>query len=606
MTRPDRTTLQTTFAALCLGLAVAACGDSGGSGGTGGATCSDGITNGEEVDVDCGGPDCAACANGRACEEAGDCLSGLCEGGQCVAAPTCRDRQLNGDETDVDCGGSCDPCEVGLSCGGDDDCDTGVCEGGRCEEASCTDGRANARETDVDCGGPDCAVCSEGEGCEIGQDCDSGSCVEGACAAPSCDDGVLNGDELDVDCGGSCGGCPVGTECTEDAQCESGVCSVVRGECVAASCGDGRLNQDESDVDCGGTACDPCPNGAGCNEAADCEDGICESNLCIAATCDDGSQNGRETDVDCGGPVCVPCPGDAGCERSRDCISSVCNVETLTCAAPACDDGIRNGTEADVDCGGDCGGCQVGQFCGKDDDCLSGVCNEVQTQCEPPSCRDATFNQDETDVDCGGATCGPCADGRNCLVDADCSSLKCNDTALTCDAATCDDGLQNGDEDGIDCGGSNCPICPDLIEDFETGSMPSRFTLTGGGGYNGSTYWLASTTNAIAGTYSALSDNVPSSGGFVRMTAEITTGGGGGTLSFDWRVSTENNFDWLDFYLDGTRLLHRSGSASGEFSTSVSEGDHTIYWEFNRDFCCDGGSNQVWVDEVLITNTVYQ
>ena len=31
---------------------------------------------------------------------------------------------------------------------------------------------------------------------------------------------------------------------------------------------------------------------------------------------------------------------------------------------------------------------------------------------------------------------------------------------LTCAAPTCDDGVQNGDEEGIDCGGSNCEPCP--------------------------------------------------------------------------------------------------------------------------------------------------
>lgn len=55
-------------------------------------------------------------------------------------------------------------------------------------------------------------------------------------------------------------------------------------------------------------------------------------NLSIAKnhihSCDDGIQNGEETGVDCGGPDCDPCP--------------------------TCDDGIQNGGELGVDCGGDC------------------------------------------------------------------------------------------------------------------------------------------------------------------------------------------------------------------------------------------------------------
>jgi hypothetical protein len=42
------------------------------------ATCSDGITNGNETDVDCGGPDCPRCADGKACLASTDCVSGSC------------------------------------------------------------------------------------------------------------------------------------------------------------------------------------------------------------------------------------------------------------------------------------------------------------------------------------------------------------------------------------------------------------------------------------------------------------------------------------------------------------------------------------------------
>src|SRR5512143_1064749 len=43
--------------------------------------------------------------------------------------------------------------------------------------------------------------------------------------------------------------------------------------------------------------------------------------------------------------------------------------------ASRCDDGIHNGTETDVDCGGSCGPCAVGQACGASGDCLQSVCD---------------------------------------------------------------------------------------------------------------------------------------------------------------------------------------------------------------------------------------
>lgn len=52
--------------------------------------------------------------------------------------------------------------------------------------------------------------------------------------------------------------------------------------------------------------------------------------------------------------------------------------------------------------------------------------------CNPETCNDGIQNQDETGVDCGGV----------CLV-----------------CETCSDGIKNQDEVSTDCGGMNCPVC---------------------------------------------------------------------------------------------------------------------------------------------------
>ncbi|MEM9693356.1 MAG: hypothetical protein AAGA56_12480 [Myxococcota bacterium] len=56
------------------------------SGGQGGAdelpsSCGDGVRNGNETDVDCGGDTCPPCSNGLACEVGSDCISGRCDVG---------------------------------------------------------------------------------------------------------------------------------------------------------------------------------------------------------------------------------------------------------------------------------------------------------------------------------------------------------------------------------------------------------------------------------------------------------------------------------------------------------------------------------------------
>lgn len=96
------------------------------------ADCSDGVQNGDETDVDCGGSFCGACSPGQGCDGPSDCTSLVCTGNVCQA-PTCADGVLNQDETDIDCGGSCGAtCAFGQSCSGGGDCVTGTCSGGVC------------------------------------------------------------------------------------------------------------------------------------------------------------------------------------------------------------------------------------------------------------------------------------------------------------------------------------------------------------------------------------------------------------------------------------------------------------------------------------------
>lgn len=97
----------------------------------------------------------------------------------------------------------------------------------------------------------------------------------------------------------------------------------------------------------------------------------------VAASCTNGMRDGAETDVDCGGGTCDPCGATRACGGNTDCLSMVCTGGT--CQAPSCTDGVRNGTELDVDCAGNCGprSCDPGQTCSGNGDCASNVCNGV-------------------------------------------------------------------------------------------------------------------------------------------------------------------------------------------------------------------------------------
>lgn len=107
------------------------------------ATCEDGVRNQDELGVDCGGSCGLPCPAGSACTLDAGCTSGVCGGGsctlasdtQCCRASSCSDGLLNGGEADLDCGfadASCPRCEAGRLCQADAQCASGVCQAGRC------------------------------------------------------------------------------------------------------------------------------------------------------------------------------------------------------------------------------------------------------------------------------------------------------------------------------------------------------------------------------------------------------------------------------------------------------------------------------------------
>lgn len=320
-------------------------------------------------------------------------------------------------------------------------------------------------ETAIDCGGDDCQPCGLGLPCLENSDCDSQVCST-TCLAAGCDNGEVDGDETDMDCGGDgCDPCEDQAHCSVDSDCTSGVCGGDGGEtCQVPNCSDEVRNGDEPGVDCGGTedGCPLCPNGASCTEDQQCAEGACIEGVCAAPGCGDGRKNGTETDVDCGGDDCLPCKVGDICVDADDCESRVCYALSATmtrCAGASCEDGVKNGDEGASDCGGTeegCPRCADGLGCNVATDCLSSVCSgeDEALACVPPACDDEVRNGTESGIDCGGddVECARCDDGGPCGADSDCASNSCDGT--TCQEASCSDGRQNPNESDQDCGGT--------------------------------------------------------------------------------------------------------------------------------------------------------
>ncbi|MDF1696720.1 MAG: M43 family zinc metalloprotease [Saprospiraceae bacterium] len=126
-----------------------------------------------------------------------------------------------------------------------------------------------------------------------------------------------------------------------------------------------------------------------------------------------------------------------------------------------------------------------------------------------PTCTDGIMNGDEEGVDCGGSNCDPCGGGP-----------------------TCTDGIMNGDEEGIDCGGSNCDPCGGGNCDVPGGQVatnikPKRAKL------NWSSVGSANSYNVQVSTAGTNNWNT-----FTTSNTNITVSGLSNGQSYDWRVES--------------------------------------------------------------------
>ncbi|MBI2550299.1 thrombospondin type 3 repeat-containing protein [Candidatus Woesearchaeota archaeon] len=117
----------------------------------------------------------------------------------------------------------------------------------------------------------------------------------------------------------------------------------------------------------------------------------------------------------------------------------------------ACSDRIKDGDEADVDCGGTCSSkCANGKSCGINSDCRNNFC--VSGTCKAGNCTDSYMNQDETDIDCGGGCGKKCDLGSKCKKASDCETLLCTDSVCVAEGPCSNKRLDAGETD-VDCGG---------------------------------------------------------------------------------------------------------------------------------------------------------
>lgn len=173
--------------------------------------------------------------------------------------------------------------------------------------------------------------------------------------------------------------------------------------------------------------------GAVCKLNSECKNGLyCSSGTCGTSHCGDGVRNGDETGIDCGGS-CGKCGVNSQCSTGADCQSGACRTPLLN---PLAKPGAKTSASplsvcvADICKGGNgldpsCGNRPVGALSGDASTCASGFSNGYT--CVANACSNLKKDNGETDVDCGGPNCGSCRNGLTCAVDRDCDSGACMD-----------------------------------------------------------------------------------------------------------------------------------------------------------------------------------
>ena len=390
----------------------------------------------------------------------------------------CTDGLKDGNETGVDCGGSCAPtrqCTTGGGCAVGGDCQSGVCTAGACVAGRCGDGIQQPNEGCDDGNGVN------GDGCDDGM---GGSCKPTGCGngtrsgGEACDDGnMVNADGCDNNCTiTACGnGITGGSETCDDGNtrgsdgCSAGcrieagwACTGTPSVCTS-SCGDGQVS-----------------NGEQCDDGNHAGGDGCSSN-CY-----------RETGYTCTGApsVCVPTCGDGikatqeGCDdgdtMGGDGCSATCTVETgFSCSgtpsvcAPVCGDGRVVAPETCDD-----GDTMSGDGCSTTCRIEAGyVCAGMPSICSG-NCGDGVVQGNET-CDDGNATAN---DGcTSCQTD---TGYACAGMPSSCHSV-CGDGLKAATEacdDGDTMNGDGCASNCTIEPGYACTGVPSVCTVSCGDG----------------------------------------------------------------------------------------------------------------------------
>ena len=131
-----------------------------------------------------------------------------------------------------------------------------------------------------------------------------------------------------------------------------------------------------------------------------------------------------------------------------------------------------------------------------------------------------------------------------------------------------------------------------IVEDFETGDF-TKFPWQFAGNAN----WTIVGSEVYEGDYAAKSGSIAhNTQTEMKLVYEVA---GNDSIAFYRKVSSENNYDWLRFYIDNNKVGEWSGETDwGRVAFAVTAGEHTFRWQYIKDIYVAGGSDCAWVDYI--------
>ncbi len=173
---------------------------------------------------------------------------------------------------------------------------------------------------------------------------------------------------------------------------------------------------------------------------------------------------------------------------------------------------------------------------------------------------------------------------------------------------TCSDGIMNGDETGVDCGGS-CPACPTgTIIFLEDGFENTDWDINWDG--NGITTWARTNSVKHSGTYSAYSSDEHD--GYLTSDNIDTSDVSEIHIEFWYRLNTDSADDFkLYYYGDSYILIDSLGSGAQntwlKYDQVITDTQYikpNFRIRFSTNLYKYWGSEYVWLDDINITGSV--